>query len=246
MSGSGKNHAAARAVNARGGNGKKENGAADIVHDEAVELREHGVQRGAGAQLRHHFGVNPVGHQRGADAVAGNVANQQIQIAIVQRTDQAEIAADGTHRMIKSFHAHAAPHQRFRRKALLHARGELQIFLDFPVTLFEFLVYVAQFLFGALQIGNVSERDDGKLASIGILDGASADDDGQARAIFFRHHELETIMARVQARLALRVNEVRFFGHRVCTRPGRASDVSAGHLLEIGVRENNVLAIIGT
>ena len=115
------------------------------------------------------------------------------------------------------------------------------------MTLFEFLVYVAQFLFGALQIGNVSEGDDGKLASIGILDGASADDDGQARAIFFRHHELETIVARAEARLALRVNEVRFFlGIEFVHAPAHDFVAAhAGHFLEIRVHENNVLAIIG-
>jgi hypothetical protein len=111
MSGAGENHAAAGAVNARGSDGEKENRAADIVHDEAVELAKHGVERGAGAELRHHFGVDAIGDERGADAVAGNVADEQIEIVIVERTDQTEIAADGAHGMVEGFDAHAAPDQ---------------------------------------------------------------------------------------------------------------------------------------
>jgi hypothetical protein len=87
MSGASENHAAAGTVNASGSDGEKENRAADIVHDEAVELGQHGVQRGAGAQLRHHFGVDAIGDEGGADAVAGNVADQQIQVVIVERAD---------------------------------------------------------------------------------------------------------------------------------------------------------------
>src|SRR5580692_4936031 len=101
--------APACAIIAGGGDSEKENRAADIVHDETVELAEHSVQRGASAQLRHHFGVDAVGDERRADAVAGNIADEQIQIVIVERTHQPEIAADGANGVIESFDSHSAP-----------------------------------------------------------------------------------------------------------------------------------------
>jgi hypothetical protein len=247
MSGAGENHAAAGTVNARGSDGEEENRTADIVHNEAVELGEHGIQRGAGAQLRHHFGVNAIGDEGGTDAVAGNVADQQIQIVIVERTDQAEIAADSAHGMIKSFDADAAPHQRFRREALLHARGKREVFLNFLMTLFEFFVYFAEFLFGALQIGNVGEGDDGKLAAIGIFDHTGTDNHRHARAIFSGQHEFEAIFAGLQALFSFLDDEI---GFRLVVKPMNVWTKDfcarqAGHLLEVGIHENNILAIVG-
>jgi hypothetical protein len=61
-----------------------------------------------------------------------------------------------------------------------------------------------------LQFGNIGEGDDGELAAIGIFDDASADNDGQARAIFSGQHEFKAIFAGLQASFALRNDEISF------------------------------------
>ena len=71
------------------------------------------------------------------------------------RRDQAEIAADGAHRLVKSFDGSASPHQTAGRQALLHARGQQQILFDFAMALFELHIHFAQRVFGALLRGNV-------------------------------------------------------------------------------------------
>ena len=110
------------------------------------------------------LGVDAIGDQRRADAVAGNVAHEQIQMVVIQRAHQAEIAADRAHRMKVGVDAQVAPDDRLRREALLHARGERQIFFDFPLALLELGVGVAQLRFGAFLFGDVGEGDDGERA----------------------------------------------------------------------------------
>src|SRR4029077_14869618 len=95
----------------------------DVVHHEAVQMPQHRAKGGAAFKLRHCFGINPIGHQGRADAVAGHVAHHDTQV-IIPWSDQAEITADGSHWLIKSFHAAIAPNNTSRREALLHAGRE--------------------------------------------------------------------------------------------------------------------------
>ena len=103
-------------------------------------------------ELRGGFGVDAIGDERRTDAVAGNVADQQVEMIVVERADQAEIAADGAHRMVVGVDVDAAPDDRSRRQALLHARGQSQILVHFPLAFFEAHVGVAQFRFGAFLV----------------------------------------------------------------------------------------------
>ena len=121
--------------------------------------------------------------------MTGNIANQHIEVIFVERTDQAEIAANRAHRVIERFHTHAAPYHGLRRKALLHARRENQIFFDLLLALFELRVSRAKILFGSLLFGNIGERRDGEQSSLGVLDGPDAGDDRQASASFCRQIE---------------------------------------------------------
>src|SRR4029077_16199177 len=109
MAGAGEDHAPAAAVHASRGQREKENGAADVAHHEAVQLPHHVAERHAVLYLRHRLAVDAVGNQGRADAVAGDVADHQIQMLLVERTDQAEIAADGSDGMIERFHLNGAP-----------------------------------------------------------------------------------------------------------------------------------------
>ncbi len=118
--------------------------------------------------------------------------------------------------MIESLDVHAAPDKRFGRQALLHARGQGQVFLDFLVALFEFPVRVAQFLLGAFDIGNVSEGDDRIVAAFGVFDDSRADDDRQTRSVFARQNKFEAVVAVADIALALRNDEIGFvFGIHV-------------------------------
>src|SRR6202011_5988440 len=104
----------------RDGQCEIKNGAADVVHHEAVQMPQHRRERCATFNLRHGLGINSVGYQRGADAVPGNVANHNAEI-IFSRSHQAEISADSTYRLIKRFDTAIAPDDALGREALLTA-----------------------------------------------------------------------------------------------------------------------------
>ena len=109
MPGAGKTHSPAAAIDARGCDRKKEYRTADALHHEAVQLAQHVAQLGAIAQLRGRFGVNAIGDQRRADAVSGNIADEQVQMFVIERAHQAEVAANRAHRMIVGVDTQARP-----------------------------------------------------------------------------------------------------------------------------------------
>ena len=168
-------------------------------------------------------------------------------MVLVERIHQAEISADCAHRVIKGFHLHVAPHQRFRRQALLYARGECQIFLNFSVAFFELFVRVAQFVFGVLQVGNIGKRDNRVLPAIGILDHFRADNHRQPPAVTSRQDEFKSIAALSPASFFLLFDEFGFF---FCIELVRvhSEELAArysGHLLKVGIGKYHVLAIVG-
>ena len=87
---------------------KKKTELPQIAHHEAIELCQHVAKRNVAAQMRNRLGIDAVGDERGADAVAGNVANEKIQVIGIERADEPEVAANRTHRMIESFYFEAA------------------------------------------------------------------------------------------------------------------------------------------
>src|SRR5208282_1306847 len=176
----GKYHAARSAINPGGSDREKENGTADVLHHEAVQLAEHVTKRGARAKLRHRLAVEAVRDQSRADAVTGNVEDEQIQMIVILRGDENKVAADAADGMIVSVDAEAAPHERLGRKGLLHAGRERQFVLDFLLALLELDVGLAKLGFGALLLGNVGEGNDRELAAVGIFQPARADDHRQA------------------------------------------------------------------
>jgi hypothetical protein len=109
--------------------------------------------------------------------VAGNVAHKKIQMIAVKRADQAEVAANRTHRMIKSFHIQTAPGERFRRKALLHAGCEREVLFDFFLPLFQKFVGGAQLFLGAFLLGDIREADYRESAPVRVFHIPRAGDD---------------------------------------------------------------------
>jgi hypothetical protein len=242
-----KDHASAATIYARGGHREEEDGAAYVVHDETVEMAQHHVEACAGTKLGHHLGVDAIGHERRADTVAGNVADQQVQVVFVECADQSEVSADGAHRMVEGFDVHAAPHDGFGRQALLDACGKGKIFLDFLIAVLQLPVRDSQFLLDPLYFRNVGERDDGIAAAFGILNDTRADDDGQTAAILARQHELKAIFPVALIALALQYDEIRFFlGVDVINvEPDELAAGHSGHFFEIGIGKNDGLALIG-
>src|SRR5579863_5919270 len=116
-------------------------------------------------------------------------------MVVVERADQPEIAADRPDGMKIGLHAHAAPDQRLRRQTLLHASRQRQVLLDFALTLFEFVVGVAEFCLRLLLLGNIRERDDPVEASIRVFDAPRADNDRNPAAVLPGQNEFETVVA---------------------------------------------------
>ena len=152
----------------------------------------HGAERDAAFDLRHGFGVDAIGDESRADAVAGNVADEEAK-RILPRSDQAEITADGANGLIVCGDVNAAPGESCGRKALLDARGEQQILFDFLVALFELYVGFAQRVFGALLFGDVRSGDDGEDVAVGIFDLSRGDENRQAIAV--RLGKIELVLA---------------------------------------------------
>src|SRR4029077_16200577 len=157
----------------------------DIAKHEAIEVVHHRAERDAAFDLRHGFGIDAIGDESRADAVAGNVANEKAE-RVVTRGDQAAVAADGANGLIVGGDVDAAPGESGGREALLDTCGEQQILFDFLVALFKLCVRFAKRVFSALLFGNVRGGDDGESVSVGIFDLARGDEDGKAIAVRLR------------------------------------------------------------
>src|SRR5437870_1856212 len=107
-----------------GGQCDKHPGGGDVFNKEAVQLSEHLEERHTTTQVRSRFGVDAVRYQRGTDAVAGNITDEQAEVVLVQRIYHGEVAADGMHGMIEGVDAHGAPDQGSRCETVLDSSGE--------------------------------------------------------------------------------------------------------------------------
>src|SRR6266851_10071286 len=193
MASSCKDHASSTSVDPGCRQCDKHPGAGDVFDEEAVQLSEHVEERHATAQVRSRFGVDAVGDQRGTDAVAGDITDEQADVVLVRRIYQGEIAADRVHGIIEGINAHGVPDQGSGCEAVLDARSEPQIFVDFHLTLPKLHIGGAEFLFGTNLLGDVRECYDSKLAS-GILEPPGTDNDGQTTAALSRQHKSITVV----------------------------------------------------
>src|ERR1700722_7643300 len=110
--------------------------------------------------------------------------------------------------MIKSFDVDSAPDNRFGRQALLHTRGQSEVFLNFLVALLEFAVCRSQFLFNAFDVGNIGERNNRIAATFRILDGARADNYRKPGSVLAGQNKFEPVLAFGKVALALGNDEV--------------------------------------
>ena len=202
MAGAGEFQHASAEIEAGGDQREVKHRAAQTANHETIEMLHHGMERDAAFDLRHRFGVNAIGHQGRADAVAGDVANHQTEM-IGARRDEPEISSDGAHRLVKSFDGDSSPDQISGRETLLHARRQQQILFDFAMALLELNVGFAQTQFGALLRGYVGEGDDGEDRAVGIFQLLRGDHDGQAAAVSFREEKFEEVAALPLASLDL-------------------------------------------
>jgi hypothetical protein len=192
MAGVGKFEGAIVAVEARGNHREIKHRRSDIAEHEAIEVVHHGAERDAAFDLRHGFGVDAIGDEGRADAVAGNVADEKAE-RILPRRDQSEVAANCANGLIVGGDIDAAPGESRGREALLHAGSEQKILFDFLVALFELYIRFAQGVFGALLLGDVCGGDHGEHVAVGVLNLACGDEHWQAIPV--RLGEIELVLA---------------------------------------------------
>src|SRR5579862_762175 len=192
MAGVGEFEGAIVAIEAGGDHREIKDRRPDVAEHEAIQVVHHRAERDAAFDLRHGFGVDAIGDESRADAVAGNVANEKAE-RIVPRSDEPKIAADGANGLIVRGDIDAAPRESCRSEALLDARGKQQVFFDFLVTLFELYIRFAQSVFSALLFGDVCGRDYSEDVAVGIFDLARRDENRQAIAV--RLGKIELVLA---------------------------------------------------
>src|SRR5437879_11330289 len=88
MSGSGDLHARSAAVNSGRRQREEESRHANILNHKRVQLTEHVRERRTITQQRKRLRVYSVGDESGADAVAGDIADQYIQVFFFEWSDQ--------------------------------------------------------------------------------------------------------------------------------------------------------------
>ena len=101
-----------------------------------------------------------------------DVADEQVEMMLIERAHQAEIASDGAHRMKVGVDSNTAPYNRLWRKALLNTSSQCQILFNFQLTLAQERVCIAKLRFGSFLFGNIRQRDNDESTAIGILDPA--------------------------------------------------------------------------
>src|SRR5260370_10107889 len=112
MAGSCKDHLASTSVDPGCSQCDKHSGAGNVFDEEAVQLSEHVEERHATAQVRGRFGVDAVGDQRGTDAVAGDITDEQAEVVLVRRIYQGEIARDTRHPITRRTNPQGLPDTR--------------------------------------------------------------------------------------------------------------------------------------
>src|SRR5579862_3038811 len=180
------------AIEARGDHGEVKNRRADVAEHEAIQVVHHGAERDAAFDLRHGFGVDAISDESRANAVAGNVADEEAK-RIVPRRDQSEIAADGANGLIVGGDVDAAPGESCGREALLDSGSEQQILFDFLVAFLKLHICFAQRVFSALLLSDIRGGDHGESIAVGIFDLARRDENGKAIAV--RLGKIELVLA---------------------------------------------------
>src|SRR5215472_4999785 len=171
-----------------------------------------------------------------------------------ERADQPEVAANRAHRMIVGLHAQAAPHHRFGRKALLHASREREIFFDLFLARLELLVGLAKLfvgfaklLLGELLLGDIGERDNSKLAAVGVFKRPRTDNYGHPGAVLFGNRKLVAIVPYANAFFDFLLEESPLLGcvEGLGVVPDEIFGWDPGHADEAGIHEDDAVAIIG-
>src|SRR5713226_6550563 len=211
MASSCKDHASSTSVDPGCRQCDKHPRAGDVFDEEAVQLSEHVEERHATAQVCGRFGVDAVRDQRGTDAVAGNIADEQTEVLVVQRIYQGEVAADGVHGMIEGVNAHGVPDQRSGCEAVLDARSEAEIFLDFHLALPKLHIGGAKFLLDAHLLGDVRECYDPKIAP-GILEPPGTDNDGQPATALSRENKSISVVTGSERNVNLLPQKIHLLG----------------------------------
>src|SRR6266852_778322 len=246
MASSCKDHAASTSIDPGCRQCDKHPGAGDVLDEEAVQLTEHVEERHATAQVRSRLGVDSVRHQRGTNAVTGNITDEQAEMVLVQRIYEGEVAADGVHGMIESINAHAVPGQGLRRQAALHPCGKPQVFLDLHLAILELHVGGAEFFFGAYLLRDVRKGRNPKLGT-GVLNRPGTDNDGQPAPALARENKVISVAPDTECGIRLPAQKIPFLRGVELRRvkidqffPG-----NTGHFQKTRVRKKYLQALVG-
>src|ERR1700722_2475177 len=110
---------------------------ANILNHKRVQSTEHLSERRPIPELRDRFRIDTVGEESGADAVAGNIANQQIQVFFFEWSDQPEVATDSVRWLVVSVDTQASPVDGFWGHALLYSCRQYKVLLNLFLMRFE-------------------------------------------------------------------------------------------------------------
>src|SRR5215470_8117014 len=224
-----------------------------MPHHESIERPQHLRQRRAPPKLRNRFSVDPIGHQRRADAVAGYVADEQVQMLFFERADQPEVAANRARRIEAGRHPQPAPHQRFGRKALLYASRQRQVLFNLFLALLELLigfgkllVRFPKLLLDELLLGDIGERHNPKPAAAGVFMRPRADNYGHPRAVLLGNRKLVAIVPNAFTLLDFLLEGGPLLGcvERMDVVPDEIFGSQPGHAEEAGIREDDAAAIV--
>src|SRR3984957_15153607 len=110
---------------------------ANILNHKRVQSTEHISESLQISELPDRFRIDTVSEESGADAVAGNIANQQIQVLFIEWSDQPEVTADSVRWLVESVDTQASPVDGFWGHALLYSGRQHKVLLNLFLMRFE-------------------------------------------------------------------------------------------------------------
>jgi hypothetical protein len=191
-----------------------------VLH-KIVKLPEHSPGAHPAFECMECFGVHPVGHQRRTNAVARDVAHDEVKKFAALRVDNTEVATDGVRGAEVGFNHEVLPNEAPWRERLLDASSERKFGFHFILTCRQLCVGFPKLLFDAFLRTNVGQDKYYVLSSVGPLNHSPAEDRGNFLPVLSRQVELVTIVSVAVARLVLLHKVRNTFGWE--DRVGRAA-----------------------
>jgi hypothetical protein len=109
----------------------------NILNHKRVQSTEHVSESLPIPELRDRFRIDTVSEESGADAVAGNIANQQVQVFFIEWCDQPEVATDSVRWLVENVDMQVSPVDGFWGQTLLYSCRQDKVLLNLFLMRFE-------------------------------------------------------------------------------------------------------------